>query len=142
METLASRASMRGTSPPSGTSDGFRDTMIFGYIDHMAGARANSSECFACIGYLRSEAIDDDVQLPVLANMIANLSKGVAAARGRRSSERHAGDDVDLLPVFDAARREHGVGLRELDILRKACRQAFHRERRTRRLRVACRDEQ
>ena len=41
---------MRGTSPPSGTSDGFRDTMIFGYIDQTAGARANSSECLACMG--------------------------------------------------------------------------------------------
>ena len=43
------RDSMRGTSPPSGTSDGLRDTMIFGYIDQIAGARANSSECLACM---------------------------------------------------------------------------------------------
>ncbi len=35
--------------PPSATSDGFRDTMIFGYIDQTAGARANSSECLACM---------------------------------------------------------------------------------------------
>ena len=49
MVTFASRDSMRGTSPPSGTSDGFRDTMIFGYIDQTAGARANSSECLACM---------------------------------------------------------------------------------------------
>ena len=47
--TLARRDSMRGTSPPSGTSDGFRDIMIFGYIDQTAGARANSSECLACM---------------------------------------------------------------------------------------------
>ena len=49
MMTFASRDSMRGTSPPSGTSAGFRDTMIFGYIDQIAGARANSSECLACM---------------------------------------------------------------------------------------------
>jgi hypothetical protein len=49
MATRVSRDSMRGTSPPSGTSDGLRDTMIFGYIDHTAGARANSSECLACM---------------------------------------------------------------------------------------------
>ena len=49
MTTFASRDSMRGTSPPSGTSDGFRDIMIFGYIDQTAGARANSSECLACM---------------------------------------------------------------------------------------------
>ena len=49
MATFASRDSMRGTSPPSGTSDGLRDTMIFGYIDQTAGARANSSECLACM---------------------------------------------------------------------------------------------
>jgi hypothetical protein len=49
-DTFASRDSMRGTSPPPGTSEGFRDIMIFGYIDQTAGARANSSECLACMG--------------------------------------------------------------------------------------------
>src|SRR5690349_8409075 len=81
MTTLLRRDSMRGTSPPSGTSDGFRDTMILGYIDQTAGARANSSECLACMALplciclapLRREPIDDDVQLLVLADMIANL---------------------------------------------------------------------
>src|SRR5262245_34227093 len=79
MATFASRASMRGTSPPSGTSVGFRDNMIFGYIDQTAGARANSSECLACMlaGSLRCETVDDDVQLAVLANMITNLSERV-----------------------------------------------------------------
>ncbi len=64
MTTLLSRASMRGTSPPSGTSDGFRDTMILGYIDQIAGARVNSSECLACIdasGELRRQLVDDDL---------------------------------------------------------------------------------
>src|SRR5688572_27410412 len=80
--TLLSRASMRGTAPPSGTSGGLRDTMIFGYIDHTAGARANSSECLACMlipEWLRSETVDDDVQPAVLAHMITNLSERVAA---------------------------------------------------------------
>ena len=30
-------------------SAGFRDIMIFGYIDQTDGARANSSECLACM---------------------------------------------------------------------------------------------
>src|SRR4051812_15773163 len=94
MTTFASRASMRGTSPPSGTSEGLRDTMIFGYIGHTAGARANSSECLACMmslgDSLRGESIDDDVQLAVLADMIANLSERVAARGGRRAAQRHA----------------------------------------------------
>src|SRR3954462_12649854 len=106
MDTFARRASMRGTAPPSGTSEGFRDTMIFGYIDHTAGARANSSECLACMckGSLRCETVDDDVQLAVLADMITNLSERVAARRRRRATQRHARNHLELLPGGDAAR--------------------------------------
>src|SRR6187549_2125162 len=116
MTTLAMRDSMRGTSPPSGTSEGFRDIMILGYIDQTAGARANSSECLACMGTpildrdLRREPIDDDVQLLVVADMIANLSERVAAGCGRCSPEGHAGDHFELLSFGDPSRFEHGVG--------------------------------
>src|SRR4051812_9815457 len=111
---------MRGTSPPSGTRDGFRDTMIFGYIDQTVGARANSSECFACMFFqrdrLRSESIDDDVELSVLADMITNLSERVAAAGGRGAAERDPCHHLQLLSLSDAARWQHRIGRGELDI--------------------------
>src|SRR5689334_9452676 len=110
MTTLVSRDSMRGTSPPSGTSAGFRDIMIFGYICQSAGARENSSECLACMWVpcsLRSESIDDDVQSSVFAHMIANLPERVAACRGGCAAERHARDDFELLARGDAPRFHH-----------------------------------
>src|SRR5690348_5939891 len=134
MDTFASRASMRGTSPPSGTSDGFRDIMIFGYIDQTAGARANSSECLACMRAesLRCETVDDDVQLAVLAHMITNLSERVAARGRRRAAQRDARHHIEFLPGRDAARRHHRVRRRELDIDGKTGREPLHCERRAR----------
>src|SRR6187399_3171929 len=132
MDTFASRASMRGTAPPSGTSEGFRDTMIFGYSDHTAGARANSSECLACMaGSLRCETVDDDVEFAVLADMITNLSERVAAGRRRCPAQRDTRDHFELLPGRDAARRQHRVRCRELDIDGKLRRQPLRGERRT-----------
>src|SRR5690349_6051114 len=108
--TFASRDSMRGTAPPSGTSAGFRDTMIFGYVDQSAGARENSSECLACMlgpCALRRESIDDDVQSSVLAHMIANLPERVAARRGGCAAERHARNDFEFLARRDASGFHH-----------------------------------
>src|SRR4051794_18765208 len=135
MDTLARRASMRGTAPPSGTSEGFRDTMIFGYIDHTGGARANSSECLACMwmGSLRCETVDDDVQLAVLADMITNLSERVAA-RGRRCpAQRNTRHHVELLAGGDATRGHHCIRGGQLDVDRELRRQALGGEWWTRR---------
>src|SRR3954462_5773057 len=118
MTTVASRASMRGTAPPSGTSNGLRAIMIPGYIDQIAGARANSSECLACMGspVLRRDAIDDDVQFSVAADMIANLSERVAAGRGRCATQRDPRHHLELRARRDAARCQHRVGAGELDV--------------------------
>src|SRR5690349_4585146 len=149
MTTLAMRDSMRGTSPPSGTSDGFRDIMILGYIDQTAGARANSSECLACMGSpvvsarrLRRELVYDDVQLSVAADMIANLSERVAAGCRWRSAQGHARNDIELLALGDAARFEHGIGRGQLHVDGERCRQSLDGKRRAWRFGISRCDEQ
>src|SRR5688572_18206377 len=106
MFTRASRASMRGTSRPSGTRVGFRAMRILGYTDQMAGDRANSSECLACMrqgSFLWRQSIDDDLEAFVLADMIANLPEGVAAHADRRAAERHARNHFESLTHGDPA---------------------------------------
>jgi hypothetical protein len=90
----------------------------------------------------RSEAIDDDVQLAVLADMIANLSERVAARGRRRAAQRDARHHLEFLSRRDPPRGQHGVGRGELDVHGESGREPLHRERRARLLRIARRHEQ